>query len=105
MTALNWACGEKGRHEVVRALIEAGATVDTQNKVSRIVYVCVYVCVYISLLTMCCHSQFGQTPLYIASFHGHQNYVELLIQMGANVDVPKQVSIMLSISTFQGTPI
>ena len=90
MTALNWACREKGRHEVVRALIEAGATVDTQDKVSQIG------CVYIILLTMSCHSQYGQTPLYLASSHGHQNYVELLIQTGANVDVPRQVSIMLS---------
>ena len=38
-TALNWACRVKGRHEVVRALIEAGAIVNTQDKVSLIVYV------------------------------------------------------------------
>ena len=75
---------------MVRALIEAGATVDTQDKVSQIVYICVHY-----LLTMCCHSQFGQTPLYLASFYGHQNYVELLIQTEVNVDVPQKVNIML----------
>ncbi len=31
--------------------------------------------------------QAGQTPLYIASFNGHQKCTELLINAGANVDV------------------
>ena len=73
---------------MVRALIEAGATVDTQDKVSQIVYA--RMCIL--LLTLCYHSQFGQTPLYLASFCGHQKSVELLNQAGANVDIPEEVS-------------
>ena len=37
--------------------------------------------------------QEGETPLWTASFHGHQKCMELLIDAGANVDVPKEVSV------------
>ena len=37
--------------------------------------------------------QYGESPLWIASFDGHQNCVEELIKAGANVDVPKEVSV------------
>ncbi len=37
--------------------------------------------------------QSGETPLYTASFRGHQKCMELLIDAGANVDVPREVSV------------
>ena len=37
--------------------------------------------------------QSGATPLWTASFSGHQKCMELLIDAGANVDVPKEVSV------------
>ena len=37
--------------------------------------------------------QLGATPLYAASFNGHQKCMELLIEAGANVDVPNEVSV------------
>ena len=39
--------------------------------------------------------QSGQTPLYIASFHGHQKCAQLLIKAGANINVPKPVSMTM----------
>ena len=41
--------------------------------------------------------QEGETPLWTASFYGHQKCMELLINAGANVDVPKEVSVSSSI--------
>ncbi len=35
----------------------------------------------------------GETPLWLASICGHQKCVELLINAGANVDVPNEVSV------------
>ncbi len=37
--------------------------------------------------------QSGETPLLVASFEGHQKCMELLIDAGANVDVPQKVSV------------
>ena len=36
--------------------------------------------------------QLGETPLYKSSFKGFQKCVELLIEAGAIVDVPQEVS-------------
>ena len=37
--------------------------------------------------------QSGVTPLLVASFYGHQKCMELLIDAGANVDLPTEVRI------------
>ncbi|XP_064395496.1 ankyrin-3-like isoform X2 [Halichondria panicea] len=63
-TALYWA-SRNGRDEIVRVLLAAKATVNTQTKS-------------------------GETPLWTASFNGHQKCMELLIDAGANVDVPRE---------------
>ena len=36
--------------------------------------------------------QWGKTPLYVASEHGHVKVVELLITVGANVNIVTKVS-------------
>ena len=40
------------------------------------------------------HVQWGESPLYTASFYGHLKCVQLLLEAGANVDVPKEVSVV-----------
>ncbi|XP_064395476.1 ankyrin repeat and protein kinase domain-containing protein 1-like isoform X3 [Halichondria panicea] len=61
---LHWAINN-GHDEIVRVLLAAKATVNTQTKS-------------------------GVTPLWEASFNGHQKRMELLIDAGANVDVPRE---------------
>ncbi len=38
--------------------------------------------------------QSGDSPLYTASYSGHRKCVELLINAGASLDVPKEVSVV-----------
>ncbi len=45
------------------------------------------------------HVQLGQTPLWTASVSGHQKCMELLINAGANVDIPNEVSVSSFIYT------
>ncbi len=41
--------------------------------------------------------QWRQSPLYAASFYGHQKCVQLLFEAGAIVDVQKEVSVRVSV--------
>ena len=41
--------------------------------------------------------QSGQTPLWLACFHGHQKCVELLLKAGASVDMPDEVSVIIKL--------
>ncbi len=87
-TAVYWA-SINGHDEVVRVLLAARATANTQNKVGFVVQT------HFPLFTLfSSYVQWGQTPLYTASFYGHQKCVELLIDAGASVDVPKEVSVV-----------
>ncbi len=47
----------------------------------------------------CLHQilQYGQSPLWLASFNGHMKCVELLLEAGALVDVQKEVSVGISV--------
>ncbi len=41
--------------------------------------------------------QWRQSPLYVASFNGHQKCVQLLLEAGAIVDVQEEVSVRVSV--------
>ena len=43
-------------------------------------------------IAMCQFLQWGKTPLYVASQHGYDKCVELLIIAGANVNTVNKVS-------------
>ncbi len=44
--------------------------------------------------------QWGETPLWKASFRGHQKCMELLIDAGANVDIFNEVSVSRAVRRF-----
>ena len=86
-TALYWA-SRNGHDEIVRVLLAAKATVNTQTKVGFVVIS------HNMLFTLfSSYVQEGRSPLWTASFSGHQKCMELLIDAGANVDIPKEVSV------------
>ncbi len=68
-------------------LLAAKATINTQTKVGFVVQTHMLFTLFSSYV------QSGATPLWTASFHGHQKCMELLIDAGANVDVPNEVSV------------
>ena len=44
MTALMWAANG-GHYEVTKFLVEAGASIEAKNIVSKTIFICAYVCV------------------------------------------------------------
>ncbi len=71
----------------MRVLLGAKAIVNTQTKVGFVVLTHFLFTLFSSYV------QCGKTPLWIASFDGHQKCMELLIDAGANVNVPNEVSV------------
>ncbi len=90
-SALYWA-SDNGHDEIVRVLLAAKATVNIQNKVGFVVQTISHNMLF-TLFSSYIYVQSGQTPLWVASFDGHQKCMELLIDVGANVDVPREVSV------------
>ena len=74
----------------MRVLLAAKATVNTQEKVGFVVQTHSHNMLFTLFSS---YVQSGETPLWAASFYGHQKCMELLIDAGANVDVPKEVSV------------
>ena len=54
-----------------------------------------------TLISFSSYVQSGETPLWTASFDGHQKCMELLIDAGANVDIPEEVSVSSCVHTSQ----
>ena len=98
-TALHSA-STNGHHDVVRILLSSKANVNTQSKVShRSVSSHVSMYNYFHGILSCCTQfysvcncvQKGVTPLLMASSRGRQKCAELLIEAGADVDMPDKV--------------
>ena len=67
----------EGNETVVTLLIEKGANLDIQDKVS----------ILLSLSFSLIPIQIGDTPLIAASRSGNERVVSLLIERGANLDI------------------
>ncbi len=74
---------------MVRVLLAAKATVNTQHKVVQTISHNMLFTLFSSYI----YVQSGETSLWRASFNNHQKCMELLIDAGANVDVPNKVSV------------
>ncbi len=75
---------------MVKILLAAKATVNTQHKVSFVVQT---FSSQHAVIIVSHYVQSGQSPLYAACFEGHQKCVELLINAGAIVDIQSEVSV------------
>ncbi len=76
----------------MRVLLAAKATVNTQTKVGFVVQT--HFPQHAVHIVFLLYVQSGETPLWTASFDGHKKCVKLLIDAGANIDVPKEVSVV-----------
>ncbi len=74
----------------MRVLLSAKATVNTQIKVSFVVQT---LSSQHFVIIVSHYLQSGESPLWTASFDGHQKCVELLINAGSNVDMLNKVSV------------
>ena len=74
---------------MVRVLLAAKASVNTQNKVSFVVQT---LSSQHAVIIVSHYKQWGESPLWASSFHGHQKCVELLVNAGAIVDMQVKVS-------------
>lgn len=94
-TALIEAC-DGGHVGTATLLIDYGARVDYKNKVSLKNMQNVEISLYMPLIacwSIYSYVQFGQHSLYFASYDGKLSIVRLLIQRGAEIDLPTDVSI------------
>ena len=90
---------QRGHTETVKALIEAGADVNLQNKASSFI---LFISVYSDSIWF--YSQYVVTALMLAALLGHTATVKALIEAGDNVNLQnKASSFILFISVYSGS--
>lgn len=79
------ACQE-GHEQIVKVLIQAGASLNSQQPLVCFIYTSVKIIFAITFM-----QQTGTVPLHVVSDHGSATIAQLLIEAGANVDIPNSV--------------
>ena len=90
---------QNGHVEVVDKLLQHGASVDLQSKVSVTLLNSLYKCMNIAPHTMTYHEQNGVSSLISASENGHVEVVDKLLQHGAKADLQENVCVIIPLHT------
>ena len=88
-----------GHEQIVQILLEkGGANVDFANQVLLLIVSFFFFTSHFSIFFL--NVKNGATPLYVATFKGHEQIVQILLEKGeANVDLANKV-ILLIVSFF-----
>ena len=93
---------QNGHVEAVDKLLQHGASVDLQSKVSVTLLNSLYKCMNIASHTY--HEQNGASSLISASENGHVEVVDKLLQHGAKADLQENVCVINPCTTSPFNP-
>ena len=91
-----WIASQKGHEQIVELLLEKGKpNVDLPNVVLLLIVFFFFFFFSVSHFSIFLNVKDGRTPLFIAAQKGHEQIVELLLEKGADVDLPDQVILLI----------
>ena len=87
---------QNGHEQIVQILLEKGKpNVDLAKKVLFLFVFFFFFFFQFLIFRFFIHVKNGATPLYVAAQEGHEQIVEILLEKGANVDLPDKVLLLI----------